>query len=99
MEDGERAGPAAELRARLAAAGLEVPAEDAGRMERDLGLHLELPAALAAAADLGPADPPLASLPPLPPGEAWTAPPADVPGSRRRRPPNRGRFGRREAGR
>jgi hypothetical protein len=83
MEDGERAGLAAALRARLAAAGLELPADDAGRMERDLGLHLERLAVLAAAADLGPADPPLTSLPPLPPpGEARTAPPAGVPGSR-----------------
>jgi aspartyl-tRNA(Asn)/glutamyl-tRNA(Gln) amidotransferase subunit A len=83
MEDGERADLAAALRARLAAAGLEVPADDAGRMERDLGLHLERLAVLAAAADLGPADPPLTSLPPLPPpGEARTAPPAGVPGSR-----------------
>jgi len=82
MEDGERADLAAELRARLAAAGLEVPADDAGRMERDLGLHLERMAALAAAADLGPADPPLTTLPPLPPGEPATAPPAGVPGSR-----------------
>ncbi|HEU4398042.1 MAG TPA: amidase [Actinomycetota bacterium] len=81
MEDGERAGLAAELRARLAAAGLEVPADDAGRMERDLGLHLQRLAALATAG-LGPADPPLTSLPPLPSGEAWTAPPAGVPGSR-----------------
>ena len=82
MEDGERAGLAAELRARLAAAGLEVPADDAGRMERDLGLHLERMAALAAAADLGPADPPLTTLPPRPPAEPATAPPAGVPGSR-----------------
>jgi hypothetical protein len=79
MEDGERANLAAALRARLAAAGLEVPADHAGRMERDLGLHLERLAALAAAADLGPADPPLTSLPPLPPGEARTAPPARPP--------------------
>jgi hypothetical protein len=79
MEDGERANLAAALRARLAAAGLEVPADDAGRMERDLALHLERLAALAAAADLGPADPPLTSLPPLPPGEARTAPPARPP--------------------
>jgi aspartyl-tRNA(Asn)/glutamyl-tRNA(Gln) amidotransferase subunit A len=47
------------LRARLAAAGLEVPAEDTGRLERDLALHLERVAALTAAADLGPSDPPL----------------------------------------
>jgi Asp-tRNA(Asn)/Glu-tRNA(Gln) amidotransferase A subunit family amidase len=79
MEDGERAGLAAALRARLAAAGLELPADDAGRMERDLGLHLERLAVLAAAADLGPADLPLTSLPPLPPGEARRAPPAPGP--------------------
>jgi aspartyl-tRNA(Asn)/glutamyl-tRNA(Gln) amidotransferase subunit A len=47
------------LRARLAAAGLEVPAEDTDRLERDLALHLERVAALAAAADLDPTDPPL----------------------------------------
>jgi Asp-tRNA(Asn)/Glu-tRNA(Gln) amidotransferase A subunit family amidase len=76
MEEGEQVGLAAALRARLAAAGLEVPADDTGLLERDLGLHLERLAALAAAADLGPADPPLTSLPPLPPGEARTAPPA-----------------------
>jgi aspartyl-tRNA(Asn)/glutamyl-tRNA(Gln) amidotransferase subunit A len=69
MDDGERAGLAAALRARLAAAGLEVPAGDADRMERDLALHLERMAALAAAADLGPADPPFTGLPPRPPGE------------------------------
>jgi aspartyl-tRNA(Asn)/glutamyl-tRNA(Gln) amidotransferase subunit A len=82
MEDADRTGLAAELRARLAAAGLEVPADDAGRMERDLGLHLQRMAALAAAADLGPADPPLTALPPRPPGEPATAPPAGVPDSR-----------------
>ncbi|HJU00197.1 MAG TPA: hypothetical protein VJ966_03205, partial [Actinomycetes bacterium] len=48
------------LRARLAAAGLDVPpGEDAHRLERDLALHLERVADLTAAADLGPADPPL----------------------------------------
>jgi Asp-tRNA(Asn)/Glu-tRNA(Gln) amidotransferase A subunit family amidase len=67
MDNGE--GLAAALRARLAAAGLEVPAADADRMERDLALHLERMATLAAAADLGPADPPFTGLPPLPPGE------------------------------
>jgi aspartyl-tRNA(Asn)/glutamyl-tRNA(Gln) amidotransferase subunit A len=67
MDNGE--GLAAVLRARLAAAGLEVPAADADRMERDLALHLERMATLAAAADLGPADPPFTALPPLPPGE------------------------------
>jgi aspartyl-tRNA(Asn)/glutamyl-tRNA(Gln) amidotransferase subunit A len=48
------------LRARLAAAGLEPPSgEDAHRLERDLALHLERVADVAAAADLGPTDPPL----------------------------------------
>ena len=48
------------LRARLAAAGLELPsAEDARHLERDLALHLERIADLTAAADLGPMDPPL----------------------------------------
>ncbi|HEX8133046.1 MAG TPA: hypothetical protein VF880_06425, partial [Actinomycetes bacterium] len=82
MDEGERAGLAAALRARLAAAGLEVPAADADRMERDLALHLERMATLASAADLGPADPPFTGLPPLPPGEPWAPPPAGVPGSR-----------------
>jgi aspartyl-tRNA(Asn)/glutamyl-tRNA(Gln) amidotransferase subunit A len=54
----ERAEPGAALRARLAAAGLEIPAEDADRLERDLALHRERVAALAEAADLGPSDPP-----------------------------------------
>jgi Asp-tRNA(Asn)/Glu-tRNA(Gln) amidotransferase A subunit family amidase len=57
MDGGERVGLASALRARLAAAGIEVP-DDGGRLERDLALHLERLAALAAAADLGPADPP-----------------------------------------
>jgi len=48
------------LRARLAAAGLEPPsAEEAHRLERDLALHLERVADLAAAADLASTDPPL----------------------------------------
>jgi aspartyl-tRNA(Asn)/glutamyl-tRNA(Gln) amidotransferase subunit A len=80
MEHGDRADLAAALRARLAVAGLGVPAGDAGRMERDLGLHLERMAALAAAADLGPADPPFTTLPPL--GGRAAPPPAGVPGSR-----------------
>ena len=59
MDMAERAGLAEALRARLAAAGLEVPpGDDAGRLERDLALHLERVADLAAAADLGPDDPP-----------------------------------------
>jgi len=100
MEDGDRTGLAAALRARLAAAGLVVPADDAGRMERDLALHLERMAALTAAADLGPADPPLTTLPPLPPGEPATAPPAGVPGSRpASRPEDLGGLGLVEAAR
>jgi aspartyl-tRNA(Asn)/glutamyl-tRNA(Gln) amidotransferase subunit A len=75
MDDGQRADLAAALRARLAAAGLEVPDADADRMERDLALHLERMATLAAAADLGPADPPFTGLP-LPPGGPWPPPPA-----------------------
>jgi aspartyl-tRNA(Asn)/glutamyl-tRNA(Gln) amidotransferase subunit A len=58
MDDGERADLAGALRARLGAAGLE-PGDDTARLERDLALHLERIAALAAEADLGPADPPL----------------------------------------
>jgi hypothetical protein len=48
------------LRARLAAAGTEPPADPPGRrrMERDLAIHLERVAALARAAQLGPQDPP-----------------------------------------
>jgi aspartyl-tRNA(Asn)/glutamyl-tRNA(Gln) amidotransferase subunit A len=89
MEERERAPLAAALRARLAAAGLEVPADDARPMEHDLRLHLERLAALAAAADLGPADRPLTNLPPRagegrlpphPPGEGWPAAPAGEPG-------------------
>ena len=100
MEDGDRTGLAAALRARLAAAGLVVPADDAGRMERDLALHLERMAALTAAADLGPADPPLTTLPQLPPGEPATAPPAGVPGSRpASRPEDLGGLGLVEAAR
>jgi aspartyl-tRNA(Asn)/glutamyl-tRNA(Gln) amidotransferase subunit A len=81
MEERERAALAAALRARLAAAGLEVAADDAKRMERDFGLHLERVAALAAAADLGPGDAPLTNPPPAgdgpppcPPGDGWPAP-------------------------
>jgi hypothetical protein len=79
MDDGERADLAAALRARLAAAELEVPAADADRMERDLALHLERMATLAAAADLGPADPPFTGLP-LPPGGPPAPAPAEAPG-------------------
>jgi aspartyl-tRNA(Asn)/glutamyl-tRNA(Gln) amidotransferase subunit A len=46
------------LRARLAAAALDLP-PDTGNLERDLALHLERVADLAAAADLGPTDAPL----------------------------------------
>jgi aspartyl-tRNA(Asn)/glutamyl-tRNA(Gln) amidotransferase subunit A len=58
MGDRERADLAGALRARLAAAGLEVPPGDADRLRRDLALHLERVAELTAAAGLGPADPP-----------------------------------------
>ena len=54
MDGAEQIDLGEALRARLAAAGLEVPAEDADRLERDLALHLERVAALSAAADLGP---------------------------------------------
>ena len=46
------------LRARLAAAGIEVPPDETDRLERDLALHLDRVAALTAAADLDAADPP-----------------------------------------
>ena len=58
MGGGEQADLAALLRARLAAAGLEPPPGDTSNLERDLTLHLERIAALAAASDLGPDDPP-----------------------------------------
>jgi aspartyl-tRNA(Asn)/glutamyl-tRNA(Gln) amidotransferase subunit A len=59
MDDGERASLAEALRKRLAAAGLELPpGAPTDRLERDLALHLERIAALVAAADLGPDDPP-----------------------------------------
>jgi aspartyl-tRNA(Asn)/glutamyl-tRNA(Gln) amidotransferase subunit A len=58
MGEGERVDIGEALRARLAAAGLDAPVEDTGRLERDLALHLERVAALTAAADLGPDDPP-----------------------------------------
>jgi aspartyl-tRNA(Asn)/glutamyl-tRNA(Gln) amidotransferase subunit A len=67
----EGAALAAALRARLAAAGLRVPDDDAGGLERDLALHLERMAVLAAAADLGPDEPPLTN--PAPPGEGRPA--------------------------
>jgi aspartyl-tRNA(Asn)/glutamyl-tRNA(Gln) amidotransferase subunit A len=59
MDGSEQVDLGEALRARLAAAGLEVPAEDTDRLERDLALHLDRVAALAAAADLDPSDPPL----------------------------------------
>ncbi len=73
MDGGDRVGLAAALRARLAAAGIEVP-DDGGRLERDLALHLERRAALAAAADLGPADPPLTNPGSAPPWQGRPAP-------------------------
>jgi aspartyl-tRNA(Asn)/glutamyl-tRNA(Gln) amidotransferase subunit A len=78
MSDGERAVPAAALRARLAAAGLEVPEDAAAGLERDFALHLERLAELEAAADLGPADPPLTGPVAPPPGLGRVAPPPDV---------------------
>ena len=59
MGEGGQADLAALLRARLAAAGLEPPSGDTSDLERDLALHLERVAALTAAADLHPSDPPL----------------------------------------
>ena len=59
MGEGRQADLAALLRARLAAAGLEPPSGDTSDLERDLALHLERVAALTAAADLHPSDPPL----------------------------------------
>jgi aspartyl-tRNA(Asn)/glutamyl-tRNA(Gln) amidotransferase subunit A len=48
--------------------------DDGGRLERDLALHLERLAALAAAADLGPADPPLTNPGSAPPWQGRPAP-------------------------
>jgi hypothetical protein len=59
MNEGDHRDLAETLRARLAAAGLDLPSGDAARLERDLALHLERIAALTAAADLEPTDPPL----------------------------------------
>jgi aspartyl-tRNA(Asn)/glutamyl-tRNA(Gln) amidotransferase subunit A len=73
MSGAERAAPAAALRARLAAAGLVVPEDDAAGLERDFALHLERLAELEAAADLGPADPPLTG--PVAPQDLGRAPP------------------------
>ena len=73
MDGAEQIDLGEALRARLAAAGLEVPAEDADRLERDLATHLERVAALSAAADLDPTDPPLTDPPPRPGGRLWTA--------------------------
>jgi aspartyl-tRNA(Asn)/glutamyl-tRNA(Gln) amidotransferase subunit A len=78
MSDGERAVPAAALRARLAAAGLDVPEDAAAGLERDFALHLERLAELEAAADLGPADPPLTGPVAPPPGLGRVAPPPAV---------------------
>jgi aspartyl-tRNA(Asn)/glutamyl-tRNA(Gln) amidotransferase subunit A len=58
MGEGEQSDLTALLRARLAAAGLDVP-PDTTQLERDLALHLERVAALTAAADLHPSDAPL----------------------------------------
>jgi aspartyl-tRNA(Asn)/glutamyl-tRNA(Gln) amidotransferase subunit A len=78
MSGAERAAPAAALRARLAAAGLVVPEDDAAGLERDFALHLERLAELEAAADLGPADPPLTG-PVAPQDLGRAAPPQAVP--------------------
>jgi aspartyl-tRNA(Asn)/glutamyl-tRNA(Gln) amidotransferase subunit A len=59
MNEAERTDLTEALRARLAAAGLQPPPDDTPRLERDLALHLERIAALTAAADLAPSDPPL----------------------------------------
>jgi aspartyl-tRNA(Asn)/glutamyl-tRNA(Gln) amidotransferase subunit A len=83
MGDGDRVELAEALRARLAAAGLDVPIEDAGGLERDLALHLERVAALAEAADLDPSHPPLTDPTRAPaaqgPAEGGPSRPADVP--------------------
>jgi aspartyl-tRNA(Asn)/glutamyl-tRNA(Gln) amidotransferase subunit A len=75
MDGEELVRLAAALRARLAAAGIEAPDDD-GRMERDFALHLERLAALAAAADLGPADPPLTNPGPVSLRQGRTGPAA-----------------------
>ena len=79
MDEGHQPDLAALLRARLAAAGLDPP-PDTTQLERDLELHLKRVAALTAAADLHPSDPPY-------PGPALS-PGADLgaPGGKRSRP-------------
>jgi Asp-tRNA(Asn)/Glu-tRNA(Gln) amidotransferase A subunit family amidase len=57
MDQGHQPDLPALLRARLAAAGFDPP-PDTTQLERDLELHLERVAALLAAADLHPSDPP-----------------------------------------
>jgi aspartyl-tRNA(Asn)/glutamyl-tRNA(Gln) amidotransferase subunit A len=57
MDEGHQPDLPALLRARLAAAGFDPP-PDTTQLERDLELHLERVAALMAAADLHPSDPP-----------------------------------------
>jgi aspartyl-tRNA(Asn)/glutamyl-tRNA(Gln) amidotransferase subunit A len=57
MDEGHQPDLPTLLRARLAAAGLDPP-HDTTQLERDLELHLERVAALLAAADLHPSDPP-----------------------------------------
>ena len=86
MGEEEGTALAAALRARLAAAGLQVPDDDAGGLEGDLALHLERMATLAAAADLGPDDPPLtnpaaAAGRPGAAGEGALAPPGAASGA------------------
>jgi aspartyl-tRNA(Asn)/glutamyl-tRNA(Gln) amidotransferase subunit A len=103
MSDGNREGLAATLRARLAAAGLEVPAGDGEQLEqleRDLALHLERVATLAEAADLGPADPPHTdpgagrASPGPPPPAAATPPAAGRPAAAGAGPPGLGEAAR-----
>ena len=79
MDEGHQPDLPALLRARLAAAGFDPP-PDTTQLERDLELHLERVAALAAAADLHPSDPPF-------PGPALS-PGADIgaPGGKRSQP-------------
>jgi aspartyl-tRNA(Asn)/glutamyl-tRNA(Gln) amidotransferase subunit A len=92
MGEREREDLAEALRRRLAAAGLDVPPDAADRLQRDLALHLDRVAALTAAADLDPGDPPypdptaaVEADPPATPGSdptaALGADPSATPGS------------------
>ena len=102
MSEGEQADLAARLRARLAAAGLDPPA-DTSQLERDLALHLERVDALTAAADLQPSDPPLpdpARAVEEAPGVEWGAvdSPGTPPGRSTTLPPGGARIGAQGAG-